>query len=225
MSTISNSRESIMRESVLMHFGSWASNTYDSPSNTKFKNAVDSIIHTYGKLAYADTTNTLISVIDEGEVMKYPVGDYKVMKDLGLYELLSIGKVFTTAQKEALNSTCISKLAEAYEWVDDKKVLSPTALNNAYEFVKMFNITIGALQAVEKVNYKMLDLAYITKVDKKGNDTQLSLYIGGGSLLSKATVSYAGLHVEGLDMSYFYEVTERIADKDTIVLALSKVKA
>lgn len=228
MSTILNIREIIMRESVLMHFGSWASNTYESSSNTKFKNTVDAIIHTYGKIADADTNQTQISVVEDGATTKYSVSDYKIVQGLGLTELLNLGKVFTTSQKEAFNSTCVSKLVEAFLWVDDSKVLSPQGLNNAYELLKLFNITVGTLASVEKVNYKLLDLAYIAKVEEpeeEGKDKALSLYIGEGDKLSKTTVSYAGLHVTGLDLSYFYEVTERIADKDTMALVLSKTKA
>lgn len=228
MSTISNIREIIMRESVLMHFGSWASNTYESSSNTKFKNTVDAIIHTYGKIADADTNQTQISVVEEGATTKYSVTEYKIVQGLGLTELLNLGKVFTTSQKEAFNSTCVTKLVEAFSWVDDSKVLSPQGLNNAYELLKLFNITVGTLASVSKVNYKLLDLAYIAKVEEpeeEGKDKALSLYIGEGDKLSKTTVSYTGLHVTGLDLSYFYEVTERIADKDTMALALSKAKA
>lgn len=228
MSTIAKIREIIMRESVLMHFGSWASNTYESSSNTKFKNTVDAIIHTYGKIADADTTQTQISVVEEGVTTKYSVGEYKIVQGLGLTELLTLGKVFTTSQKEAFNSTCVSKLIEAFEWVDDNKVLSPQGLNNAYELLKLFNITVGSVSNVEKVNYKLLDLAYIAKVEEAtedGKDKTLSLYIGEGDKLSKTTVSYTGLHVTGLDLSYFYEVTERVADKDTMALVLSNAKA
>lgn len=225
MTNYSNQREVIMRESILTYFGSWALNTYASSQNTKFKEVVDGVVHTYGKLAEANSNQTQISVVEEGVTYNYRVTDYKVMSSMHLSEMLNVGKVFTTSQMEGFNSTCISKADEAFKWVKDDKILSPSGLNNAYELLKLFSISVGSLAAVDKKNYKLLGLSHLVKFTEANGVKTQSLYIGEGDNLSKATICYLGLHASGLDMSYFFEVTERVMDKDSIALALSANKS
>lgn len=229
MTNYSKLREEMMRESVLTHFGSWAINTYDSSQNTKFKNVVDKIVHTYGKLAEANTNQTQIEVtLEDKSKVKYPVTDYKIMAGLGLTELINFGKVFTTSQMEHFNETCFKKSSKAFSWVDNSKVVTPAELDNSYELLKQFQISVGATAAVDKANYRFLELSYIAqlKVGSTGikDDTDYSLLIGEGDKSSKAVISYLGIHTTTLEMSNFFEVSERVLDKDSIVLALSSNK-
>lgn len=164
--------------------------------NHDFDETCESVVDTLLELAYAgradDEIVTTMKNSRSRNAATFYVDAYQVPTNIGLYELLNLGLVYTT-DKMMSRRMPVGELTSNYEARQDKKVLSPNALTDAFRLMEITANNGWQFGALTKPSLLISQLAFLG-----GNDEQ-GFYIveGQGDKLNPQVILASGLCFDG----------------------------